>query len=199
MDILTEYKALSTNNEEYIDFEQEVIDTAADLEEEIDLRGLYATLKEHPTLMNRRLQIGRSPPPLPPTDTKYDAGRQFQKRSNDFDLGLAEPSCPFRTEWVRLRHAIDMNNTRVQVFQPSDNSDRYQWFYTVTCDQETLVQENDNCPYCCRATNTRRYSTRCISRQAYVMALIRHSSHQEFDWGYIQVDSSCNCAFIPKH
>ncbi|XP_045196164.1 venom nerve growth factor-like [Mercenaria mercenaria] len=148
--------------------------------------------------MDRRLQIGgRVPPPDPESDT---VTLSRNKRSI-FDIGVAEPSCPFTTEWVRLYAARDINNTEVVVFQPSDdNSNRFQWFYTVTCDYELLSFENigTQCPKCCRAVNRRRYWSRCVPRKTYVMALIRRPTDHVFDWGYIQVDSSCNCAVTQR-
>ncbi|XP_060594897.1 venom nerve growth factor 3-like [Ruditapes philippinarum] len=170
--------------------------TANAIDPSIDLRGLYSTLKEHPALMDRRLKIGgRVPPPIPESDLAR--GVQSRSKRSIFDIGVAQPICPFTTEWVQIRNARDLNNTEVVVFQPSDdNPNSFQWFYTVTCDYESLLSENDDCPLCCRAVNHRRYSSQCIPRKTSVMAYISKQldSNGEFDWGYIQVDSSCNCA-----
>ncbi|XP_052807534.1 venom nerve growth factor 1-like [Mya arenaria] len=163
---------------------------------QMDLRGLYSTLKAHPALMNRRMMVnGHNPPPLP---VDWDEAAGELSVSKRFDMGMAQSVCPVKISWELISRARDMNGTEVEVFQPLDSSDRFQWFYTVTCDQRRL-QERENCPQCCYAINTQMYLSRCVPRQSYVMALIWRPEMASYDWGYIQVDSSCDCAITPKH
>lgn len=42
-----------------------------------------------------------------------------------------------------------------------------------------------------------RYLSSCRTKRTYVMALIRRPWDTGFDWNWIQVDTSCNCAITP--
>ncbi|XP_050390439.1 neurotrophin-3 isoform X2 [Patella vulgata] len=155
------------------------------------LKGLYAFLKNHPALMDRRLKVGSKKPKIPPKIFSSP----IEKRA--FQPVTAQPVCPSRTSWRLLRYARDINDTEVEVYQPSEGNDGYQWFYTVSCDEEHEIMENPECPACCRGINRNRYASRCITKKSFVMALVRPIHQHSFDWNWIQLESSCNCAISP--
>ncbi|KAK2169342.1 hypothetical protein LSH36_11g13068 [Paralvinella palmiformis] len=77
------------------------------------------------------------------------AGEAIQRLKRTFDSDIAQPVCPSRTSWRLLRHAKDINDTEVEVFQPEHGSNRIkQWFYTVTCNNRSFRSRRD-CPGCC--------------------------------------------------
>ncbi|XP_021362776.1 uncharacterized protein LOC110456391 [Mizuhopecten yessoensis] len=153
------------------------------------LRGIYSYLKHHPVLMERRLHVGSHPPQMYPNT---------QKRDGSFVPGMAQPACPYTTDWRLIYEAKDINDSDVEVFQPTgvDISGR-QWFYTVTCDTEILKLENPSCNNCCRGVNNRRYASQCLPKKSFVMALVRLSPSATFDWNWIQLTTSCSCAVSP--
>ncbi|XP_033740758.1 uncharacterized protein LOC117327740 isoform X2 [Pecten maximus] len=153
------------------------------------LRGIYTHLKYHPVLMERRLHVGSHPP---------QSNSHTQKRDGSFVPGMAQPACPYNTDWRLIYQAKDINDSDVEVFQPtgSDISGR-QWFYTVTCDTDLLKLENPGCNNCCRGVNNRRYASRCLPKKSFVMALVRLSPDATFDWNWIQLTTSCSCAVSP--
>ena len=53
-------------------------------------------------------------------------------------LELEEPVCPSVAEWRLLYAAKDINDTAVEVFQPTYASSGQQWFYTVSCNTRIL-------------------------------------------------------------
>ncbi|KAK3598832.1 hypothetical protein CHS0354_007439, partial [Potamilus streckersoni] len=81
---------------------------------------------------------------------------------------------------------------------PLDGSDMFQWFYTVNCNTEFLKHENEACPFCCRGINHHEYASECMPKKSYVMALIRRPGDTNYDWNYIQINTSCNCAIVRK-
>lgn len=77
--LFSEFEPSFSPGEQFNDFDQDVIETIEDAPEQgIDIRGLYATLKEHPNLMDQRLSIGQLPPPLPQTDKTYELHRSYE-------------------------------------------------------------------------------------------------------------------------
>ncbi|KAK7503089.1 hypothetical protein BaRGS_00005715, partial [Batillaria attramentaria] len=115
------------------------------------VKGLYAMLKENPTLMRRRLLAGSKKPHIPPHHATQLHLHNNEKRS--FNVRRAEPVCPSHTEWRLLHEARDINDTQVEVFQPSDGSNGHQWFYTTTCDTQLQELSSGDCPRCCRGIN----------------------------------------------
>ena len=81
-----------------------------------------------------------------------------QKRTGYFDHGLATNVCPRKVRWERLDRGRDMNNTEVTILQTYDPSGIAweQWFYTISCDFERLLQESE-CPTCCLAIDHNRF------------------------------------------
>ncbi|XP_046327608.1 uncharacterized protein LOC124111825 isoform X3 [Haliotis rufescens] len=154
------------------------------------LKGLYAFLKNHPALMDRRLKVGSRKPQIPQKNKYIPQKRTFQN-------ALSEPVCPSRTEWRLLRSARDINDTEVEIFQPPEGNEGHQWFYTVTCNTQHEIMDNPECPACCRGIHRTRYWSRCMPKKSYVMALVRRPGDTYYDWNWIQVESSCNCAISP--
>ncbi|XP_076466150.1 uncharacterized protein LOC143297618 [Babylonia areolata] len=144
------------------------------------LKGLYALLKDHPALMDRRMQVGSHKPQLPPSP-----GHSQQKRSHRRHLYSREV-CPSRTEWRLLHVSRDINNTQVQIFQPHDHSTGHQWFYTTTCLHD---QEGDG--------DGEGYRSHCTTKSSFVMALVRKAHEERFDWNWIRVNTSCSCYIFP--
>ncbi|XP_041354109.1 neurotrophin-4-like [Gigantopelta aegis] len=87
-----------------------------------------------------------------------------------------------------------MNDTQVEIFQPEGTEGR-QWFYTVRCDSENHNSYDQECPLCCRGISS-RYASRCITRKSYVIAFVKKLEDTQYDWNWIQVDSSCDCAIF---
>ncbi|KAL5009453.1 hypothetical protein ScPMuIL_011758 [Solemya velum] len=154
------------------------------------LKGLYNYLVNNPNMLNRRFQVSNIKPKMPHMTPIYkEAKRSYQ-------FGTAQPACPYRSSWRRITYAHDINDTLVEVYQPKSGSEGHQWFYTVTCD--VGVKEDPRCPRCCRGINHHRYSSMCISKKSYVMAMVRKPYQRKYDWNWIQVDTSCNCAIKEK-
>ncbi|KAK2176893.1 hypothetical protein NP493_633g01028 [Ridgeia piscesae] len=105
--------------------------------------------------------------------------------------------CPSAAEWRQLFTAKDMNDTNVEVFQPdnlaSSQLEHQQWFYTVTCDNEALTSARD-CSNCCIGIDHTRFSSTCHQKKSFVMALVRRPWELVFDWSWIQLETSCDCA-----
>ncbi|KAL3882783.1 hypothetical protein ACJMK2_029090 [Sinanodonta woodiana] len=156
-----------------------------------ETKGMYKTQKKHPILMEKRLkEANRQPPHL----EKYS----YIQQKKAITIGIPQPACPFTTSWVLITRAYDMNNTEVEVFQPVDGSDMFQWFYTVNCNTEVLKNENEACPFCCRGINHHEYVSECMPMKSYVMALTRRPGDIDYEWNYIQMNTSCNCAIARK-
>ncbi|ESO94809.1 hypothetical protein LOTGIDRAFT_161061 [Lottia gigantea] len=115
------------------------------------LKGLYAFLKNHPALMDRRLKVGSKKPTIPNQTLRPN---DHEKRT--FQHFTAQSVCPSSTNWRLLRYARDMNDTEVEVFQPTEGNEGFQWFYTVSCNEQHKVMTNPVCPGCCRGINRRR-------------------------------------------
>ncbi|KAL8588457.1 hypothetical protein ACOMHN_054036 [Nucella lapillus] len=164
------------------------------------LKGLYALLKSHPALMDRRLQVGSKKPHIPPA-----LQHQHLQDKRSFTHLYSREVCPSRTEWRLLRVARDINNTQVQIFQPHDGSTGHQWFYTTTCLHDVEGQEGQtsfsnplpDCPSCCHGINTHRFHSHCMTKTSLMMALVRKAEEEQFDWNWIQVNSSCSCYISP--
>ncbi|KAI0209132.1 hypothetical protein LSAT2_006195 [Lamellibrachia satsuma] len=105
--------------------------------------------------------------------------------------------CPSAAEWRQLYTAKDMNDTSVEVFQPnalsSSELKHQQWFYTVMCDNEALTSVRD-CRNCCMGIDHTRFSSSCRQKRSFVMALVRRPWEPDFDWSWIQLETSCDCA-----
>lgn len=125
----------------------------------------------------------------------HHKGRRLRNSIPD----IAQSSCPAHTEWRILHTAKDLNNTDVQVFQPEVGSgESLQWFYTVTCKNSALRSRRD-CIGCCIGIDHNRFKSACRQKKSYVMAYIRKPRQRNFEWNWIQLDTSCNCAVTPKH
>ncbi|XP_070188828.1 uncharacterized protein [Littorina saxatilis] len=153
------------------------------------LLGLYSTLKSYPELMDRRLLVGSTKPEIP--------AHVHGKRS--FNHLTSSPSCPAKTEWQLLTSARTFNDTQVDVFQPSDGTIGHQWFYTSTCetDDASYVPEDATCRQCCRGISRNSYHSKCMTRKTFVMALVRETPSEAYDWDWIQINAGCTCFISP--
>lgn len=125
----------------------------------------------------------------------YNGDRYARNSGSD----VAQSSCPAHTEWRILHSAKDINNTEVQVFQPEVGSDQsIQWFYTVTCKNNALRSRRE-CIGCCIGTDHSKFKSSCRQKKSYVKALIRKPRRHHYEWSWIQLDASCNCAVTHKH
>ncbi|XP_076445541.1 uncharacterized protein LOC143283252 [Babylonia areolata] len=164
-----------------------------------------------------------SPPPSPPRppviaspphSSSSSSSPQAEKRS--FTHLSSSVVCPAHTEWRLLHVARDINNTEVEVFQPRDGAEGHQWFYTTTCDHDhdhghDYEHHNqhrhhsvrspesglEDCPDCCRGVNRHRYHSHCMTKTSFVMALVRKPRERQYNWNWIQVNSSCTCYISP--
>ncbi|XP_064594869.1 uncharacterized protein LOC135461622 [Liolophura sinensis] len=158
------------------------------------LRGLYSYLKNHPALMDRRLQVASRKPLY-----TFRSAPVVPEKRTSFPVGIRYPVCPSRNEWRLIYTARDINNTAVELFQPQDGSEGQQWFYTVSCDQTRITALNPTCPSCCTGIDHRRFSSECLTMKSYVIALVKRQQDTFFDWNWIKVESSCSCAITRKH
>jgi len=95
---------------------------------------------------------------------------RVKKRSREFEVGQAV--CPSESQWSALDSALDINNSAVRVYQPSNDQSNEstgdgevatgdqrpplrQWFYTVTCRNDVMASLR-HCPGCCLAVDHSR-------------------------------------------
>ena len=99
---------------------------------------------------------------------------RVKKRSREFDVG--QSVCPSESQWRALDSALDINNSAVRVYQPSNDHSNdqsnestadgevatgdqrpplRQWFYTVTCRNDVMASLR-HCPGCCLAVDHSR-------------------------------------------
>ncbi|XP_025099527.1 neurotrophin-4-like [Pomacea canaliculata] len=175
-------------------------------EEAVEVRGLYAILKQNPSLMDRRLQVGSEKPQIPSEHTLERAlGHTSVKRGEihhrhdkrSFSYLNAVPVCSSSTQWRMLHVANDVNGREVQVFQPLGDTVGRQWFYITTCNFEQTERSSTNCTRCCRGININMYYSRCSPRKSFVMALVKQPHEEQYDWNWIQIDTSCSCSISP--
>ena len=126
----------------------------------------------------------------------------FKTTMGEIVLGYAQPVCPASTEWRLLELAKDINDTYVEVYQPhlhGTSLQGKQWFHTVECRNRFHRSQRD-CPDCCMGIDHGRFTSSCRQRQTYVMAYVRPLGRTDvqFDWNWMKVDTSCNCAISPK-
>ena len=107
----------------------------------------------------------------------------MKKRSREFDVG--QSVCPSESQWRALDSALDINNSAVRVYQPTNDHSNdqsndqsnessgdgevatpgerirlrqpplRQWFYTVTCRNDVMASLR-HCPGCCLAVDHSR-------------------------------------------
>ncbi|CAH1798843.1 unnamed protein product [Owenia fusiformis] len=130
------------------------------------------------------------------TVKRYDDADNYDATPHAF-AAFAQPVCPSRTEWRLLTRARDINETEVEVFQPRRGLGGQQWFYTVSC-VDGHVLPGRACDNCCYGIDQQTWRSSCKTKKSYVMALIKTPYNHMFDWGWIQIDSSCSCSIVPQ-